>query len=77
MGRYEDVEEALAHASQDEVNEFCQTPLMVSIHASNQKDGEKIFKMVLDWTKDVNKKDIDGYTAFSHAISLRRGVYVE
>ena len=44
MGRYDDVVEALKTASQDETNEFGQTPLMVAIHATHQKDSEKIFK---------------------------------
>ena len=77
MGRYDDVVEALKTASQDETNEFGQTPLMVAIHATHQKDSEKIFKKVLEWTEDINKKDVDGYSAFSHAVSLRRGSFIE
>ncbi len=77
VGSYEEIKEALETASQDETNEFGQTPLMVAIHASYQKESEKIFQIVLDWTKDVNKKDVDGYSAFSHAVSLRRSSFVE
>ncbi len=77
MGRYDDVVEALKTASQDETNEFGQTPLMIAIHATHQKDSEKIFKAILDWTRDVNKKDVDGYSAFSHAVSLRRVSFIE
>ena len=77
MGRYDDVVTALETASQDDINEFGQTPLMIAIHATPQKDSDKIFKAILDWTRDVNKKDVDGYSAFSHAVSLRRVNYID
>ena len=77
LGRYDDVVEVLETTSQDETNEFGQTPLMIAIHATHQKDSEKIFKAILDWTHDVNKKDVDGYSAFSHAVSLRRVSFIE
>ena len=77
MGRYDDVVAALETASQDDINEFGQTPLMIAIHATPQKDSDKIFKAILDWTRDVNKKDVDGYSAFSHAVSLRRVNYID
>ena len=71
-GTFEEIEEALKTASHDEVNEFGHTPLIVTIHTSNRKDFEKIFDLILKWDTCLDKKDNDGYSAFSHAISLRK-----
>lgn len=76
-GTYEEVKKALLSASHEQVNAYGQTPLMVAIHSSYRKEGEAIFDLVLNWENDVNRKDIDGYTAFSHAVSLRKGAYME
>lgn len=77
LSEYEKVKEAIETASQDEVNQHNQSPLIVAIHASCQENSEKIFDLILDWTKDINKKDVDGYSAFSHAVSLRRSTFIE
>ncbi len=76
-GSLEEIKEALKTASHDDVNEFGHTPLMVAIHCGNRKDFDQVFDLILEWDTNLDKKDKDGYTAFSHAVSLRKIKCVE
>ena len=77
-GSVEDLKHVIETVPYQVLSETGYTPLMLAIHLGPtivKKD--EVFKMILDWEPDINRKDIDGYSAFSYATSLHRIEFIK
>ena len=74
-GEKKEIEKAIQETLPEVVNDYGQTPLMWSIRFGYTANGDDIFKMILNATKDVNKKDSTGFSALSYALSMRRPAF--
>ena len=75
IGNKEEVERAIKEKLPETLNDQGETPLMLSIRFGYTTGGDDIFKMLLDVEQDLNRKDSNGFSALSYALSLRRPVF--
>ena len=71
-GQKKEIEKAIKEGLPAVLNDHGETPLMWSIRFGYTEAGDEIFKMILNEKQDYNRKDSLGFSALSHALSLRR-----
>lgn len=71
-GSYDEIKQVIETVPYQVLSETGYTPLMLAIHLGPTTVHKKEFQLLLDWEPDLNRKDVDGYSAFSYAMSLHR-----
>lgn len=68
----EKVLEVLGYSDINEQNEWGRTALMSIINMGQSTETDQIFHFLIEAGADLEKKDIDGFTALSYAVTLKQ-----